>query len=418
MLICLIAGLAACAGEGTPPGDQEAPARTGTQLAEVVADLPSPAPAGSAEPRLFAAGDRVHMSWIEQLDEGGHAVRMASLDGGVWSPPATVVAADDLFVNWADFPSIVETADGGLAAHWLQRSGEGTYAYDVRMRTSADGGATWSPAFSPHSDGTQTEHGFATLVPEPGGNLTAVWLDGRETAGGPSHGESHEPAGAMTLRAATFDSAGAVVDEQLLDARTCDCCQTGAAVVGDDLLVVYRDRSDDEVRDIWLVARRDGAWTAPTVLSRDNWMIPGCPVNGPAISTRHDRVAVAWFALVDSAPEVKVVLSQDAGRTFSEPILIERGAAEAVTLGRVDAGWIDDDTAMVVWLTGQGEEAEVRYLTIDADGSRGEVGVAGLTRSTRSSGFPRLAVLADRAVLAWTIPGPPSRIEVTSIPFR
>ena len=67
----------------------------------------------------------------------------------------------------------------------------GTYAYDVRLAYSKDEGRSWSPSFTPHTDGTRTEHGFASLFEMPGAGLRLVWLDGRATkpsAGHAGHG--------------------------------------------------------------------------------------------------------------------------------------------------------------------------------------------------------------------------------------
>ena len=36
-----------------------------------------------------------------------------------------------------------------------------------------------------------------------------------------------------------------------IDARVCDCCQTDAVNAGNTAVLVYRDRSDDETRDIY-----------------------------------------------------------------------------------------------------------------------------------------------------------------------
>jgi hypothetical protein len=55
--------------------------------------------------------------------------------------------------------------DGTLAAHWLVRSGGETFAYDVHIALSRDGVVNWSGPFRPHGDGTETEHGFVSLVP-------------------------------------------------------------------------------------------------------------------------------------------------------------------------------------------------------------------------------------------------------------
>ena len=103
-----------------------------------------------------------------------------------WSEARDVASGDNFFVNWADVPSVRALADGSLAAHWLQKSGAGTYAYDVKLSFSKDRGRTWTPAVSPHSDGTQTEHGFASLFQAPGAGagLGLVWLDGRAMKAG------------------------------------------------------------------------------------------------------------------------------------------------------------------------------------------------------------------------------------------
>lgn len=392
---------AACTGT-TQPGTVDAPA-IGAPTA-----LPSPATAGSGEPSLFAVGERVHMTWIEPQNEG-HAVRFATLDGAQWSPPTTVVDSDSLFVNWADFPTIAELADGTLAAHWLRRSGPSRYAYDIAVGFSGDGGATWSDGITPHRDGVQAEHGFVSLVAEPAGGVTAVWLDGRNAAGQP------EGSADMTLRTATIDVDGQLAEEHVLDARTCDCCQTSAARLGESLLVAYRDRSPDEVRDIWAVRRDASGWHEPVRVAQDDWMIPGCPVNGPAIAAAADRGAIAWFTLGGGAPQIKVVFTDDEGRSFGEPLVLERGSAESATLGRVDAEWIDADTLVVSWLSQRGDRGEVRYRTVTRDGRLGDVKLLGTTSPTRASGFPRLARDGNRLVAAWTVPGADRPIEIVEL---
>src|SRR3954469_1811926 len=96
-----------------------------------LAALPSPAGPRSGEPFLATdASGAVHMTWIERTGDSTHAVRYGRLDSTTWSPPATVVEARDLFVNWADYPSVIATPSGRLVVHWLQRSGNGRYAYD------------------------------------------------------------------------------------------------------------------------------------------------------------------------------------------------------------------------------------------------------------------------------------------------
>ncbi|MCA1734393.1 MAG: glycoside hydrolase, partial [Acidobacteria bacterium] len=111
-----------------------------------VTPLESPSSDGAGEPYLAAGRDgSVLLSWIEQAEGERRAdVRVARMRDGSWSAPATVIGRDDLFVNWADFPSVVEGVDGTLFAHWLQKSGPGPYAYHVMLARSSDDGRTWS----------------------------------------------------------------------------------------------------------------------------------------------------------------------------------------------------------------------------------------------------------------------------------
>ncbi|MBA3256249.1 MAG: exo-alpha-sialidase, partial [Pyrinomonadaceae bacterium] len=140
----------------------------------------SPAGVDSREPELSATADgRIILSWVEKVGSKRYALRFATRDDGSWSTARTVAEGENWFVNWADFPSVIALADGSLAAHWLVKSGSGTYAYDVNISRSKDGGNTWGKPIVPHTDKTQTEHGFVSLLPLPDGRVGAVWLDGR-----------------------------------------------------------------------------------------------------------------------------------------------------------------------------------------------------------------------------------------------
>jgi hypothetical protein len=132
--------------------------------------LVSPAAAGSAQPQLSVSRRGVVLSWIEQTGDRA-TLRFSERTASGWSAARTVASGTDWFVNWADVPSVVRLADGTLAAHWLQKSGADTYAYDVRLSYSRDEGRTWASSFMPHTDGMKAEHGFASLFQMPGAGL-------------------------------------------------------------------------------------------------------------------------------------------------------------------------------------------------------------------------------------------------------
>ena len=162
----------------------------------VIRTTQSPVSGDSREPELTTTPDgRVILSWVEKLHDKRHALRAAVLDRNGWSEARTVAEGENWFINWADFPSVVALRDGTLAAHWLVKSGSATYAYDVNISSSNDGGKSWLKPIVPHRDNTQTEHGFVSLVPLPDGRLGAIWLDGRNMktmTEGDDHGPSPE----------------------------------------------------------------------------------------------------------------------------------------------------------------------------------------------------------------------------------
>jgi hypothetical protein len=276
---------------------------------------------------------------------------------------------------------------------------------------SADAGRTWSAPMSPHDDGTPTEHGFVSLLPA-GAAVRAVWLDGRNTAGGHQH--SGDAGGAMTLRSALIGPEALKQGPDVeLDGRVCDCCQTDAARTREGPVVVYRDRSDGEVRDIALVRLTPAGWSSPVHVASDGWQVDACPVNGPAVDARGDTVVVAWFTAPDR-PRVRLAFSADGGRTFSRPIEVATGGLA----GRVDVVLLPDGRAAVSWLAETNGSAEIRVQPFTLDGPAGIATVVSRSEVARSSGFPQM-VLADGALIfAWTRSGEFPRVRAAVARLR
>ncbi len=359
-------------------------------------EVDCPAGPGSRTPNLAVGLDgELYLSWVEP-EADGHTLRFATWIDGRWSAPKTVARGNDWFVNWADFPSMAALPDGTLAAHWLAKSGDETYAYDVLVSISDDGGTSWRDPIRPHDDATQTEHGFVSLLPTDGGRFELVWLDGRNT-----------PEGPMSLRYATLDRRGTIDSETVVDARVCDCCSTDAVAVGNGAtLVAYRDRSASEIRDISVSGSGTAGWSEPVHVHADNWRIEGCPVNGPAVAAAGDDVAVAWFSGADNRPVVNAAFSRDGGSTFDLPIRIDQGNP----LGRVDIVMFVDGTAVVSWVEQASDSARILLRPIRSRGALETTTVTDTTGS-RSSGFPKIALHEGAIFVAWTEPGEPAQVR-------
>lgn len=355
--------------------------------------LASPAHSLSAEPYLFTdKNGLVYLSWIEKIKDTSF-LKFSSLSNDEWSKPGVIASGNSWFINWADYPMLASDGEGNMIAHILEKSENGTYTYDVKLLTSSDNGLNWSQSRILHDDGKKAEHGFVSLLPDRE-NYFVSWLDGRNTAmeGSTGHGDAHS--GAMSLRAAAINKTGLKSDEWELDNRVCDCCQTSAALTAIGPVVIYRDRSEDEIRDISIVRRVNGQWTEPKPIFSDNWKISGCPVNGPRADALGNNLAIAWFSSPDKTGRVQVVFSTDGGATFNSPIKIN----ESATSGRVDLIMLDETTAMVSWMEG----SEIKAVRVYSNGKKDPSMVIASSSETRSGGFPQMTKSGNRIVFAWS----------------
>jgi hypothetical protein len=198
----------------------------------------------------------------------------------------------------------------------------------------------------------------------------------------------------MSLMYTMIGLDGTLSEEVLLDGRVCECCTTSATPTPDGMAVVYRDRSEREVRDISIVRLKNGQWSEPQPLSKDGWEIQGCPVNGPAISSAGQNLATAWFTAAKDQPKVYATLSADGGASFGPPILV----GDENPIGRVDVIALPSGNALVSWVERTPGGAEVRARVVRPDGSKAPAVVIAET----SSGVPRMKMSGDEVVITWT----------------
>jgi len=393
----------------------------------------NPSSLNSKYPRLFTDNKgAVHMSWLHEIDEEAK-LQLATLkpltDGDQeynWSKKVTVASSDDWFINWADFPSVIGYNGEPMALHWLDKTPGHTFSYDVTIQTllkgelneTADTALPYrfkASPLVPHDDGTASEHGFVSMSVIDSLSFYAIWLDGRNTQAAFEHSntntthpaEAHSHDGhvhpeelsyAMSLRGGKISRNGIVLSSDIIDETVCDCCNTSMVNTEKGLLAVYRNRSQDEIRDIYISRYENGVWSAPKAVNNDGWKIAACPVNGPQIDLKDGTTAVAWYTGANDTSKVKLSFSDDYGDTFSDPIIVSEGN----TLGRIDLVMTEDNSAWISFVERVEDAAQFRIQKIDRNGTIIQDLVLDAIDASRRSGFPQITEYNDGLLVAWT----------------
>lgn len=345
----------------------------------------TPASERSLSPNLSTFGDHFILSWIERGDKGTASMRIASWNGDDFDKARTVTTSDRMFANWADIPSVIEAPSGDLYAHWLDGISNKAYAYGIKIARSTDHGRNWRPIGWLHDDESPTQHGFVSFVPD-GKLVRAFWLGGRaETSG----------MGKMTLRTAVLDGEK-IEGEHLLDDDVCTCCPISAVSLSQGPMVVYRDRSAKEIRDISFIRRMGEGWTEPSIIHEDKWFMPGCPVNGSSIATSGGLIAVSRFTVIDKKARVVLSLLKN-GQTKWQDIVIDNEGP----VGRCSTV-CTEDAVFVFWIGRQAGKAVLRLAQFTHDGQIESKTTLAHLKSGRSSGMPRSVVSGDYLWVGWT----------------
>ena len=382
-----------------------------------LADWSSPAGARSVSPNLSLDLEGVPiLSWMK-VSEDSVALEYSRWDETQWSDVVEVASGSNWLVNRADFPSVVQLSESLWAAHWLVMTDPSVFAYDVMVGLSTDGGITWNTPFKPHTDGTLTEHGFVSFFSDDQ-DVGLVWLDGRNMSGGGHSKHDMEPMSpdsGMTLRSAKVTMKGALFEPQIIDGLVCDCCQTDIAQVDKGAVLVFRNRTEGEHRDIYYSRLINGRWSESKPVASDEWLIAGCPVNGPSVAASSTHTAVAWYTEGKGYGQVKLALSEKDSDTFMPALEISGGDA---VLGQVGLAATEDNGFIVSWLTfSEGVKGDLNLRHADSDGVLGPAVVVADVDFTRRAGLPQMTIFDDRVILVWTGGDKSNKaIQVVSLP--
>ncbi len=364
----------------------------------------------NAQPSLVSGEGSLSLSWISSNEGNKSTLNFSQLKEGKWTNTQTMATGSNWFVNWADFPAHAIN-ENLILSSYLKKSDSGTYTYDVILSLQKLSGEKVKEDFLLNTDGVKAEHGFVSIIPNHNQGFFITWLDGRNTVDKNLDGY-HKP---MTIRFAEITNKGDIIDESELDSATCDCCQTSIAVTNKGPVVVYRDRSDKEVRDIYIARKINGIWGVPTPIHNDGWEINGCPVNGPKVASNSNNLAISWFTVSNKKPTVNLSFSKSNGASFGTPIKINDDDA----IGRVDVAFLNPQEVLVSYIEGDDVGTYLRIKKVSIDGKVSAPITISKIDGGRNSGVPQLEILDNDAFIVWTVfEGKKNQLKMVKLIFK
>lgn len=346
----------------------------------------TPTNKNSLAPNLCSFGNHFALSWIERNKDGEARLQMATWNGSEFDEIRLIAKSKEMFANWADIPSLVKAPSGDLYAHWLNRIGNETYAYGIQIERSIDHGKSWQSLGWLHNDTSATEHGFVSLIPEDR-HVRAFWLDGRQMK---------KTTGKMMLRTAILDG-NKIKSEHMVDDDVCTCCPTAAIQLPSGSAVVYRDRLPQEIRDISLVHLKNDGWSKPSRIQKDNWVMPGCPVNGPSIATNGNIIAVSRFTVIKNKAKIILKLFKDGQVKSGKEIILD----ENVPVGRC-VTVCSKDSVYNIWIGVDKNQSVLRMAEVSLFGKIKRKMTLVPIDEDRSSGMPRAIFINNYLWVSWT----------------
>jgi hypothetical protein len=356
----------------------------------IVEQLTPPSSIGLA-PRLTTdpKGNAV-LSWLEKVSDSDGRLRFSVQEGAGWSAPVTVIEGP---VSTEELASAFVLSPGPqtLVAFWTEIRDHDYKAWTEfgYFSRSTDGGKTWSHPEALASDFSKTEHSYLSGALLDGGAVGVTWLDGRETVKIPY------PAGHYHLMAGVLYSDGHYSGEKMLDDNVCTCCPTASVSLGNQMLIGYRDRTPDEIRDMNTIRFSEKlVIDGPYPVHHDGWRINACPTNGPALDVRDGKVVAAWFTAANG-PRLLAATSPDGGKQFTAPQEVS-GTGRA--LGHPTIALLQGGSSILGWIESGNPESRLLARELRNDGDLGPT-----VEIAHGSGFgyPSMRAQGNGALLTW-----------------
>jgi hypothetical protein len=330
------------------------------------------------------------LSWIKNPGSPQSALSYAvSTNGGKSFGTITEIpGSGNVQPHGENMPKIIYKTSGEIIAVWgaSNPNPKNEYAGMIFYSQSFDNGKTWSDARKLVQDTAGFDQRYFDVSLLPNGEAAIVWLDNRKKTTGE---------GSALYFAETRGNSG-FQNERLVSEPCCPCCRTDLFVDSKkNIHILYRGIINDSIRDMVHTISTDNGKTFshPERISKDNWVIYGCPHTGPAISENKNGLQLTWFTAGGGAG-IYYCRSADDGKTFSPRQMVSGSGAKHCQITSMP-----DENVLIVWNENFPKNSSSR-IGIEMRNQSGESPVKEyITSANEVATFPVVKTVGKNSVL-------------------
>lgn len=255
-----------------------------------------------AELGTSAAFDSQGKLWVatkESTGEGatGYVVLQHSSDmGKSWSPAVKVQSQPEpISADGENRPKLAFGTKGEIYVAYTKPLSK-PYTGEIRFSRSVDGGRSFSPPVTVHSNRDEITHRFESMIIDSNGRIFIAWIDKRDAEAARAKKEKY--AGAAIYYSVSTDQGASFHADYKLAEHSCECCRIALALnPAGKPVAMWRHVFEPNFRDHALSELNVDGNAAPLIrTSFDEWRIDACPHHGPSVAfDREGRRHQTWF---------------------------------------------------------------------------------------------------------------------------
>jgi hypothetical protein len=353
-------------------------------------DLPGACP----NTTLDASGNIV-VSWVRTERDSSHifCYAVSQDEGRTFGKPVIIPASKKVHPHNENLPKVIFKPSGEIIAIWgaANPNPKNKYSGIIYYAQSFDEGKNWSAAKPLVNDTAGFDQRYFDVALLSNGEVGIAWLDNRKTIDKEGSG----------LYFATTNGKNGFENERLVTQPTCQCCRTDLYLdQQENLHLLYRGIIQDSIRDMLHIVSSDQGrtFTEPKTISKDNWVIYGCPHTGPSMASNKEGIHFAWFTGGTTKGSF-YNQSRDNGNSFSNREQIsEQGMHPQITS-------TIDENLMIVWDEPVKQEGTFnKRIGMQVRSSMGEVHTTGfITPATMNASYPVIIKTGDNILVAFSV---------------